>query len=90
MYYFPFEKSKISLILKKCTLHAGVFCVLKSRFCHLPSITERDIERRREKEREGKGEGERERERERGINRSCLHVFVIANTFEANILEMLD
>ena len=63
MYYFPFEKSKISLILKKCTLHAGVFCVLKSRFCHLPSITERDIERHREREGEGEGE-ERESERE--------------------------
>ena len=68
-------------------LHAGVFCVLKGRFCHLPSITERDIERHREREREGEGEGEGERERERGINKSCLHVFVIATTFEVNILK---
>ena len=44
-------------------LYAGVFCVLKSRFCHLPSITERDIERHREREGEGEGE-ERESERE--------------------------
>ena len=44
-------------------LHAGVFCVLKGRFCHLPSITERDIERHRERERE------RERERGRGRGR---------------------
>ena len=65
MYYFPFEKSKISWILKKCTLHAGVFCVLKSRFCHLPSITERDIERRRERERERERGRESESESER-------------------------
>lgn len=41
------------------------FFVLKSRFCHLPSIAERDIDRRRERDRERERGRERESESER-------------------------